>query len=63
MKEKTMLYNSENDKWYTKEEVINNIMEQGYNEEEAESHLEYSIKHNILYTIEGYNKYFKPYEN
>lgn len=58
-----MLYNSDLDKWETKTEIVNIIMGMGYTEEEAENHIDYSIKHRILFTEEDYSKYFAPYEN
>ena len=58
-----LLYNSNLDKWETKTEIINIIMGMGYTEEEAGNILDDSIKQCILYTKEGYNKHFEPYEN
>ena len=57
------LYNSDLDKWETKENIIHIIMDMGYTEEEAENEINYSIKQGILYTEEGYQKHFAPYEN
>lgn len=57
-------YNANSDQWHTKTEVINDIINMlDCTEEEAENHLEYSIKHNLIYTEEGYKKHFAPYEN
>lgn len=56
-------YNAESNVWQTEEEIINIIIEQGYTEEEAKNHIDYSIKHRILYTVEDYNKHFAQYEN
>lgn len=58
-----ILYNSDLDKWETKTEIINIVMGMGYTENEAENIIDDSIKQGILYTKEGYNKHFKPYEN
>ena len=62
-------YNADSDQWLTKAEVIKSIInlyhEMGlnYTEENAENQIDYMVKHGFLYTEEGYQKHFKPYEN
>ena len=58
------LYEPQNDKWYTIKELINIIKTiNNYTEEQAKEHINYSIKHGILYDYDEYIKSFKPFEN
>lgn len=57
------LYHAELDKWETKTEIINIVMDMGYTENEAKNIVDDSIRQHILYTEDEYNKHFKPYEN
>ena len=53
-----ILYNAESDKFYTRKEIINLIMQLGYTEEEANNYINNSIEQNILYDTDNYIKHF-----
>lgn len=58
------LYVADNDMWEDYEDTIKIIMQNNEcSRIEAIGHINYSIKHGILYTEEGYKKTFAEYEN